>query len=718
MGSNEMTLVEAVEAITGIVEVPWENDLEEFYDVLEEGEVINWKDPHWILNENDPKVQQIVKNIFKVILDHLKSIEEGSYQTDEKSLERIKTIMVLVGEAAKKIDRFTHLFKKQKSVTSLREYLQLQEFYKKRISRTIDEALLGKWILALSQRTFSEKRKKYETGIRSLETKHLFVDMESVKKDSDYELFFIRKEDGTRFFSPRLIRNIKLVCDFGALIGSEKEKDPLIDFKIWEDRFYQSYAVHIKEALMPEVKDAFAQIFHHREEELARLTLSAINALMLASQDARLLDKGSPKGCKEYFKDFQAYLRSVLHHRVFQHILAMLDQEEENPLYKSILKVVNASLAAIFKQGGENQTLNALLRYLLSEDQEVLSNKKHPMIWHRLANDYSSLQKTLKKHPNGPLNKVLEILEEGDFDFFEPYGHGVLPETLFKVRNLENHYSIHALATPTLQENINHANVIDEFQQFLRDQLGKGKPILLLNFQDETSWKEHARTEALERMMSMHAADYLTLVTLPKETEFYYQEMPYETDHQYAIFKKHLIEHVFDRATGFNVPEKVCHEINEAWSEKLCDTIHQIFFSGRNVLTKEARMDFIEIFYLFFELKLIEVTKAEEVFMICKDGFDISSTAGMSLYVFLKLLQKKHLSNEEYEQIIDRLFKGALLNRQRILHPERFYRLISVLKLMESVKEELGEQFAQKIRKVFSFCFNHKTLALSESLIT
>ncbi len=65
------------------------------------------------------------------------------------------------------------------------------------------------------------------------ETKHLFVDLDSVKKDILSMNFFYRKEDGTRFFNPRLIRNIKLVSDFGLNVGKEEEKDPLFDLTTW-----------------------------------------------------------------------------------------------------------------------------------------------------------------------------------------------------------------------------------------------------------------------------------------------------------------------------------------------------------------------------------------------------------------------------------------------------------------------------------------------------
>lgn len=194
-----ISLLDAIEALSSIVETPWEKSNYEF------AEEINWKDPGWLKNGNKEEVVLQIKNIFKVILSHLKTCyhdDEGTAKNTE-NVEGIKNIMLIVGEAAKKIDRYTDLFHTRHvhSILETREYKQLQNFYRKTISGTIDEALLGKWILGLTERAFHE-REKIMLEEKLLDTKHVYVDMDSVKNDSEYELFFIRKEDGSRFFHP------------------------------------------------------------------------------------------------------------------------------------------------------------------------------------------------------------------------------------------------------------------------------------------------------------------------------------------------------------------------------------------------------------------------------------------------------------------------------------------------------------------------------------
>src|SRR5262249_29977232 len=160
----------------------------------------------------------------------------------------------------------TELFQETnyKSVTEFKEYRQLQEFYVNRIARKVDEGLLGKWILGLSQGKFFTPVPAVEdlpVEEHPIETEHFYVDLETVKKDTEYELFFIRKEDGSRFFSPRLLRNIKLVCDFGEYFGETKKEDPLSDVKIWYDRIVYASARNILKSLNSKIDHFFKEIY-------------------------------------------------------------------------------------------------------------------------------------------------------------------------------------------------------------------------------------------------------------------------------------------------------------------------------------------------------------------------------------------------------------------------------------------------------------------------
>lgn len=706
-----LSLLDAVDALSTITETHWEQEPLPL-EIVEEKEV-NWRDAKWLRSPNKERVISRVKEIFKVILDHLRHFSNGEGETkiatDSHTLEGIKSLMVLVGEAAKKIDRFTDLFKEKHvhSITELREYKQLQDFYRRRISRTIDQALLGKWILALTQRTLREHQLKTPEEIKAMSAKHVFVDLDSVKKDTEYELFFIRKEDGSRFFSPRLIRNIKLVCDFGSHLGGEKRKDPLIDQTLWEDRFACAYAESIYKSVKPVISRYYSQIAHHKEEMWVSSVNKSVVALLLASSKTRLLSSGSSKSCIEYLADFQNYLREAIDQREFQQLVAFTP-EKRTPVQDAVSKIVFAILKAIFVDASGADAVRSYIQFLLREGHEIIA-EEHPTkvntsISGHIAADFAALQKLLKNHPNGPLNKVLTLLEDGDYQLFDPYIQQLLPEVLFDLFHGVKKVSVHRLPSPTSQEFINKGQIIEEFYTLLRAMQQLEQKVLIIQLQDRTSWREHARAHVLEDLQNgSEFSNTVTVLTLPKETEFYWQEPPYADDHQLIKFKEHFCEHLLDNLTGFYFPEKISEVITDEWVEGVFDTISRIFFSSKNVLSKEGRLDFIEIFYLFLELKVLEVTKADCVYFACKDGIDISSTSAIELFVFLKFINNEVWKESDYAQIAEMLFLPALLHRERSIHAERFHRMISVIKLLDHIQSDYPNgHFGMIVKEAFT----------------
>lgn len=712
--SGGLTLMEAVDALSTIAETHWERESPTVEPMIDE---IDFKKASWLRGSDKQQTLHVVKDIFKVILNHFKNFyqNENTFVTDSKKLEGIKTIMVIVGEAAKKIDRFTNLFKdsRPESVTGLREYKQLQEFYKRKISRTIDEATLGKWILGLTQRTFQEHSIKHVEGIRSLETRHVFVDLDSVKKDTEYELFFIRKEDGTRFFSPRLIRNIKLVCDFGAHIGQAKERDPLTDKAIWEDRYGYGQARNLLTLVMPVLKRYHPAIVRNKQHEFAATLNKAIIALLLASSKTRLNVAGASKTCKEYWSDFQVFFREVLVSREFQKLNAF-PAEKLNEVDTAASRIINAILRALFEEGRSVTDIRSYLHFLMNESSEAISidhrreAEKCGMIWSKLAAEYSAFQKFMTHHMSGPLDKVLTLLEDGNFQVYDPYMLNQTPELLFNIYDKKRKVSLIALPSPTVQEFIQNAKVNEEFLSYLRASHTDHAPILLINYQDRTSWREHARAHEVEGLEEASAFQgQLTVVSLPRDTEFYRQDAPYHEDHQAAVFKKHLQAHMADNQSGFYMSDKLRKVITPAWIEGVFNAINRIFFSGKNVIPRESRLEFIELFYLFFTLKVIEIVKAEKVFLCCKDGVDVTPAAACELFLALKLFNGEVLTASDHQSVQEMLYGSALINRERVLLADRFHRMLNMVKLIENVQQELGSVgFDKLIHEGFGRYFN------------
>lgn len=675
-------LLDAVEALTSIVETPWEA---ESYESTELDEERNWKDAGWLKNSNKEEVVAQIKSIFKVILTHLKDFyqEDRNPQEFSENNEKIKSIMMIVGQAAKKIDRYTDLFheKNMHSVTETREYRQLQDFYKKKISKTVDESVLGKWILALTTQAFKEQSKVIAEEKR-LDAGHVFVDLDSVKNDTEYELFFIRKQDGSRFFNARLIKNITLICDFGFKLNHDKDTDPLVDLAIWSDRFGLGVASRILKKAKAAINHFFPAIRHHKDSLICSNVHKALMALFSASNPDRLITTGSTKGCLSYLRDFQMYLRTALETRAYQHMIAFPEQEfrAEDVAAR---KVIEAILQQMYESAGNDEQLESYIHFLVNNSRESVSaeHKKtngNLSIWNRLASDYASLHKYLRNHPNGPLNKVLNLLEEGDYHSFDPYLQLRMPETVYEINSVH----VHVLPSPTKQESIDKASVIDEWLGYLHSK-SDSENILVINFQDNTSWREYARAQTLEKLQSGFE-DRLKVVTLPKDTEFYHQEMPYDDMHQLQAFKKALHGQVLGDNTGFYFPDDVREHITPEWVDETFSIISRTFFSSKNVLSKEARLEFIEIFYGFLELKIVEILQPADLFFTCKDGVDISPTAACLFYIMHRLLSGSTISPEEIDHLTTVLYQPALLSRERVLLPDRAERMLNAIKVLES----------------------------------
>jgi len=712
-----LSIIQAVETLSSIADIDYDHDvgITQQNDLIIQDQPITYKTVHWLDEQDADTTVAVIKETFRVILRYLRNFYKKEYREvkNEKAIEGIKTIMVLVGEAAKKLDKYTNLFQKAtgKSVTSLQEYKRLQDFYLTRIARKIDEGTLGRWILGLTKGTLKRKRDVTFKGRATTATRHVFVDLESVKKDTEYELFSLRKEDGTRFFNPRLIRNIKLVCDFGEYFGNRPGGDPLTNVNVWQDEVLHRSAIDIYKALRSPLQWFFAEQSHEKNQELVGILHKAFLALMLSGNSRNLSSNKPIKNCAEYFGDFQNYLRRALQTRDYQKLIAYPPKRSDHFACR-LLDLVNNTCRALFMDVTGNQEAIKKIHDLLEEayqehsPEHLEETKRTHQVWNRLAGDYMALVKLLKRHPSGPLAKILDNLEQGTHQVFDPLFQDNIPNRLFfcRVGKWDLEHIRHP--APIRQEYIHKASITEEFKAFLRA-LGK-KKFLIINLQDRTSWREYFRSQVIEELQHQPEFEkHLTVVTLPKDTEFYHQLPPYHEENHANIFMAQFREHLEDENVGFYFPKSIKDQLFPTFVDGVMKEIHQVFFEGKNVLSRENRLSFIEIFYLFLELKLIEIVKPSVFSLSCKDGIDVGSSATAGVFVFLKLLNQNILTEADWDQLDLILFGPSLLVRERAMLQERFNRLTSTLKTIEATLREKG---ANSIKKTFQPYFKSPVL--------
>jgi hypothetical protein len=703
--SPHSTLAHAVETLSSIVDF----DMDRQYAVAEEQELhlhghkIEYKSVRW-LGKNKEESQRVIKNIFKVVLRYLKRFykHEYSYVENKNAMDEIKTIMVLVGEAAKKLDMGPQTSENVKKITELSEYKALQVFYKERIAKKIDEGTLGKWILSIVQSEQELQESKKAVKKEDLSSKE-FISLQGVKRDLDYELFYMRKDNGSRFYTPRVVRNMKLVSDFSSYFGPNQVRGELIHLGFAKDAYYCTMANHLLDSMGSKMRNFFAiSVLKRRNEFFKELNFSLI-ALMLSSHKGNRKENNPIKTCEAYFKDFQFFLRKCLSSKIYQKLVAYKeksiasDEQIAFDLCQSICFCMNKSLDGF--RSFDNYMERVLEEALqMKEFVEFEYDKTH--YWKKLLDSYMSMTSLVKHNLKGPVHKILSVMESKENNAFDPFIQGNLPNYLLGLYYNEKKIDFLHMPSPTHQEKIHQATVTEEFLAYLREgKKNRDKTThLLFNFQDNTDWKEFARSKALEDIAK--AARYkeqIEVVTLPKNTAFYHQIEPYHKENQAEIFINHLKEQIVGKSTGFYFSKKIEEKLFPQWIEHLLLFVHRAFYGEKNVLMKEDRLSFIEICYTFIELKIIQEVHPQCVSMTCKDGIDKSSTALLQLYLLLTIARGDLLSEKDYNHLWRILYLPSILVRERLVLPEYFYRFLNTIKKLESIQEEYGKQGLTKI---------------------
>lgn len=733
-----LSIVEAVETLSSIADLEFNHDvgIAEKHELSLGDEKINYRLVRWLHEKDAAKAVGLVRETFRVILHYLEKFYHKDHErvADQKTLDGIKTIMVLVGEAAKKLDKYTAIFHQTKSVTDLREYRKLQEFYKTKIARKADDEVINKWMLGLALgigktgreiavRALQEKEKANQID-RLANTKHVFVDLDAVKKDTEYELFFIRKEDGSRFFSPRLLRNIKLVCDFGSYFEEKRELDPLESVKEWSDRLMHTYACELVKGLGMQLDHFFHELKKYKEHDLAKTLNKALIALLMSSHSQNLMRNQPIKNCSEYFIDFQYFLRETLQSSIYQKWLAY-PPKESSQLAHDLLVLIHTLCRLIYTQLKGMNEMKQVIQGLIQEAAASLPSEKgggvhlYEKVTGRMAYEYNALLKLIKHHPNGPLFKMIQILEEGSFSCFDTLLQYNIPNHLYDLFTENKRYAFLRIPAPISQEFIDKAVVAPEFNAFLRlsSQKKSLSKHLIINMQDRTSWRDYVRCRVLEDLQGQSGiSEMLDVVTLAADTEFYHQASPYNHSNHAQLFKKQFKELLLDESSGFFFPSKIKRKDLSLFIDKAFEAIHKTFFSSKNVLARESRLSFIEIFYLMLELKIVEWLQPSTVSISCKDGVDIGEAHSVAIFAFLKLINNKEWTEADWERLNLMLYAPSLLIRERMMQPDRFNRMLSALKSVENVRMELGgEEFAKLVNKAFTGLY--ETLIINADII-
>lgn len=688
-----LNILDALENLNTLVDA---DSLEEI-EVTEDAHLIPHKgmeeveENYWVHAGSDTQTLDAIKETFRSVHVYLQSFYQRTKKKGDtrQVVEGINTIMVLVGEAAKKMDRFGSLFKQR--VTDFEEYRQLQHFYRNHVIKESFKEF-AEAPLALSK---EEELKQEEDELKELLGEaeaieeiggvHILNDLDVIKRDHLYELFYLKNEAGHRFYTYELARNIKLACDFGEFSKEYFGDDPLLQIKNWEDKGLHLLAIRLLKACRPQMNAFYKEAMRYKDMELVALLHKALMSLMLAANPRNLIRQFSLKGCYRYFNDFLFFLRSAINNREFQKFL-VYSVPTGKPIFQNLYDLVHLLCHHLYTIGPDREELKQALKHLV----ERIEPKKGKTLSEVLHHSNHALADALKKHPSGPLFKALDIVrEEEEEQFFDPLMQGNIPGKGWALQKKGNQIFFIRMPCPIIQELVNKAYVIEEYKAFLRG-LTSDERLLVINFQDRTSWKEHARSIAIEEIG--HQAEFsggLSVVTIAKDTDFYNQTGAYQELNGANEFIHQFTEHLSDVNTGYAFTADLKKELFPTFVGGLLKLIHETFFGNRKTLSFVERLDFIELAYYFIVLKLIELTHPSHVAFTSKDGLDIEGTSSVGLIALLSIAHHKRWSNEEVEELNAILFGPTLMMRERVVHPERFDRLHTMVRLLEGKNSDL-----------------------------
>jgi hypothetical protein len=637
-----------------------------------------------------------IRATFRVLHGYLKALYENDKDLLDPNVRKgVHAIMGIASEAAKKIDRFTLFFQDmQGGVRELQEFQDFQEFYLRKIQKRFAETLAAEE--AWEAQWGEEEVDLFDIPKRGLK------DLETVRKDKSYELFYIRKEDGLPFFHRNLIRHIRLVGEFDESIAQTAADDPFLQLSVVQDR-----ELHCAARSFVESHRALFEAFYHDavkdKDNLFMMNLRmAMMALFLAANPRNQIEHSPDKPALLYFSDFHGFLREALRTEEYKRADVRSSSVEALQLTGEFVSLLFTRQSKM--NNGKSLVWKVFEKY--SGHTLLAQSGKNPLwLWNKLIEEDEKIRELLRSYPNGPMMKTLDILRLGEErDGFDPILQANLPHSLYHIAGGSVDTEILHLPAPVYQRQIHQAAIVDEFYAFLQFLSVRDETLLMINLQDRTSWQERARAESLESLQRQAAIlNHFYVITLPTDTEFYTQSGIYEGLDDAASFKQQLLEQFTSgEACGYFIPFSMIDAKLTAFVEKSIGAIHSLFFADKLRCTRKNRLDFIVIFYLFLTLFFVIKIHPTYLSFTCKDGIDNGAVMSGMFFTLIKLFGAGVTwSKEEKMMLIDLLYTPAFMLRERIVDKARLDRCISAMSLVQAEIDEGGKKLITTLNKIF-----------------
>ncbi len=485
-------------------------------------------------------------------------------------------------------------------------------------------------------------------------------------------------------------------------------EDPFLRIRQIEDRCLHETAREILEGIHPVFDPFVKDAVQAKDSPLILSVTKAVMALMLAVNPRNLMQNTMGKSSISYFRDFQLYLREAAEGEDYARAMEK-PADQLSSATRQALQLVHQLAFCLFTRHAHAGEIGVFIQSLFSSachKYPLTSSGKNPLwIWNALIDEDEHLRQFLKKYPNGPLLKTLDVMRDSeDHSGFDPLNQENMPHRLFSFAGDGIDCSCLRIPSPTIQMHIHQAKVAPEFQAFLRYLAANKRKLFMVNLQDRTSWHEHARCLALDELQKeAEFAEAFFVVNLPKDTEFYLQSGIYETLDDASVFQGQLLEQVESgEACGFSFPPSLKLADLLSFAKKAIGVIHETIFGGKAHLTRKNRLDFIELFYHFLVLKIAEMIAPDYLSFTCKDAIDTGAAMAAGFYSFLKTLGDQPEWRQQDKEFLYRLlYQSSLLLRERPIDDTRLHRMIGAFAALQAELEDKKAKLQEKCTGLF-----------------
>lgn len=705
--SLELTINDALANLSALAEM--QIDINEPIGIVKkhklviQDEAFSYRTIDWFITENVEELIENIKDTYQTLFDYIKMIHEKDFidWDDPKCRKGFQAIMVMAAEAANRVDQYLELLPKQptlEKINDLEIYKKLKEFYLEKIVKKFSESLEGEepWKDEWKE---SENEKSLLLDVERSGLK----DFETLKKDEDYELFYLVDEEEKPFLDPHLIRNIKLFCDYDEEALKKIEEDPLIKVRIFLDKDYQETAKQILHYSFKYITKYFEEKYQKDiESDFITNINESIFALMLASNPKNLITHSFYKNSIEYFHDFQFFLRNIIKSDEYQKLITYTTEDKRT---KCILELIHNLCRNLYQRTSSiKQELIGFIHLLIRKGDEFRKFKYPEKLsfWNTILENDESIQVLLNSYPNGPLMKLLDVVREDLPSGFDPMMQDNVPMKILEIHHNMNELKVLRCPSPTMQQTISHANVIEEFKGFLKS-LQNDERYLYVDLQDKISFKEGARIKAIEALQKrFDFRNNFIFVHLDKHSDFYHQSGIYLSLNDSKAFIEEFKRQLMSSANNTIVVSK--DHLSE-FIDKAFLVIHKYFFVNKNVFTRKNRLDFIEIFYNFLILKLIEIQNPKIISFSCKDAIDVGALQNATFYAFLKLIKSEKFEKQNEDFFRWLIYSSAILVRERGVNSTVLTRGISALGSFEIELIAHREKFMKAISSLYDPAF-------------